>query len=64
MKSGVILGSGHAIGALSNLSGNKILIQLLLLSASEDTWKRWKNPDFLYAGTGSTCWKFCAACTA
>lgn len=33
----VILVSGHAIGALSNLSGNKILIQLLLLSACEVT---------------------------
>lgn len=37
MNLGVILVFGHAIGALSNRSGNKILIQLQLLSACEIT---------------------------
>lgn len=31
MNLGAILASGRVVGALSNLSGNKILIQLLLL---------------------------------
>lgn len=37
MNLGAVLVSGHVVGALSNLSGNKILIQLLLLSACEVT---------------------------